>query len=245
MKIIFLEETDSTNNHAEKLIESGAVNEPLCIITNNQISGKGQGKNVWLSEPGKNLTFSIVCFPDFLPATQQFYLNKAVALSALDLLRKMLPQQSISIKWPNDIFIENKKAAGILIKLCVQENLIKYAIIGIGMNVNQQQFPSELSSAVSLINYLNRETNLKEALEKFLTLFDVRYSQLRQGKKAPVDNDYRNALYKLGRTNLFEYDGKQVHAKLKGVNEYGWIQLETADGELIEGDMNRVKMILD
>lgn len=244
MKIIRKESLESTNSFAEQQLAEGKISEPCCIMVTCQSAGKGQGVNSWVSEAGKNLTFSIVCFPEFMLAEKQFYLNKAVALSVAGFVSELVPNKSIKIKWPNDIYIEDHKTAGILIQTAIQKDRMKYAIIGIGINVNQEQFPVHLPNPTSIIQHTKTKTDLDGAIRRFLEIYHLRYEMLMNNKIEEIDRDYIRALYRFGQQNEFEYEGKRIHASICGVNEYGWLRLSTDDGSIICGDMNRIKMIV-
>lgn len=245
MEIIRKEAIASTNSFAEQQLAEGKIKKPCCIMAACQSAGKGQGVNSWVSEAGKNLTFSIVCFPEFMLAEKQFYLNKAVALSVARFVSELVPDKSITIKWPNDIYIEDRKTAGILIKTAIQKDRMKYAIIGIGINVNQEQFPEHLPNATSIIQHTKTKTDLNSAIRRFLEIYLHRYEMLMNNKIEEIDRDYLGALYRFGQRSEFEYEGKRIHASICGVNEYGWLQLSMDDGKVLCGDMNKIKMVIE
>ena len=240
MKIIKIASVASTNQYAEKLLNEKAVNSPTCVVTQHQTAGKGQDQNTWESEADKNLTFSIICFPSFLPASQQFELNKAVALVVSDLLKATLPQENIFIKWPNDIYIDDKKTAGILIQTSVQNQSMKWAIIGIGINVNQDVFPEYLPNPASVIHYKKTETSLGTLLEDFLIVFEKRFHQLKMEEAKQIDEDYLKVFYKLNQHAAFMVKGERIFATIRGVNQYGWLQLQYDNGSVMEYDIKQV-----
>jgi len=108
-----IHETDSTNNYAANQLLTKRLPEGVVFIADSQIVGRGQASSSWESEPNKNLTFSILLYPDFLAISRQFELSKAISLGVADFLNDQT--QRVSIKWPNDIYLENRKVAGILI----------------------------------------------------------------------------------------------------------------------------------
>jgi len=245
MKIIRKKALGSTNSYAEQQISEGKIIEPCCIMATCQSAGKGQGSNKWVSEAGKNLTFSMVCFPDFLPAEKQYFLNKAVALSVFELISELVPDKSVSIKWPNDIYVGDHKIAGILIQAAIQKDRMKYAIIGIGINVNQEKFPEHLPNPTSIIQHTKTKTDLNVALKRFLEIYQIRYEMIMNNRIAETDRDYLQALYRFGQRSVFEYEGKRIYANICGVNEYGWLQLTTDDGNMLCGDMNKIKIVIE
>ncbi|HNW89467.1 MAG TPA: biotin--[acetyl-CoA-carboxylase] ligase [Bacteroidales bacterium] len=245
MKIIHKDTLESTNAYAEEEILKGHINGPCCIVANAQSSGKGRGTNKWESETGKNLTFSVVCFPDFLTAEKQFYLNKTIALSVFELVSELVSGKNVSIKWPNDIYIGDQKVAGMLIQTAVQGKLMKHALIGIGININQKEFSKDLPNPTSVILHTQSETGLDQALKCYLDIFENYYKMLEGGLIKEIDSKYLEALYRFGLRSAFEYEGKKFHACICDVNEYGWLQLVTDDGILICGDMDKVKMMIE
>ncbi len=240
MKIIKIASVASTNQYAEKLLSEKAVNSLTCVVTQHQTAGKGQDQNTWESEADKNLTFSIICFPGFLPASQQFELNKAVALAVSDLLKARLPQENVFIKWANDIYIDDKKTAGILIQTSVQNQSMNWAIIGIGINVNQEMFPDYLPNPTSVIQYKKSETNLDTLLEDFLIGFEKRFHQLKMKQEKQIDEDYLKVFYKLNLRSAFVVNGERIFATIRGVNQYGWLQLQDENGSVMEYDIKQV-----
>jgi BirA family biotin operon repressor/biotin-[acetyl-CoA-carboxylase] ligase len=147
-KIIYLNEVESTNNYANQLILSDAAEEGTVVLAQYQTHGKGQHGNVWESETGKNLLMSIIWYPGFLPASQQFMISKIVSIAITDCVNDII--DDCKIKWPNDIYIGNQKLAGILIENSVKGSHLSSSVVGIGLNVNQQVFISAAPNPVSL-----------------------------------------------------------------------------------------------
>ncbi|MEI6123757.1 MAG: biotin--[acetyl-CoA-carboxylase] ligase [Bacteroidota bacterium] len=243
IKIIKIDAIESTNAFAETLLADRKIDSSTCIITNNQTSGKGMGRNKWHSEPNLNLIFSLVYFPDFLLASNQFALNKTVALAVSDLLKQLLDKENIFIKWPNDIYINDKKGAGILIKTSVQYQTINWAIIGIGININQKSFPEYLPNPGSVIQYKKIEIDLDNTLNIFLAIFEKRYNQLKTGQTSLIDREYLNRLYQLNIASDYIVRGEKIKATIKGVNQFGWLQLLTDKGNTIECEVKQLKFV--
>ena len=176
---INLPQTASTNTYLEELLFSTSfLSEYTVVTTPDQVSGKGQGENIWYSSPKKNIQFSLLLKPSFLLASQQFRLNMMVSIALVNALKELLPSQEISIKWPNDIYIGNKKVAGILIKLFVQREKIDNAIIGIGINVNEMNFPEDIPNPISLIQLSGKEYADQKVQNKLLSVLLSNYEQL-------------------------------------------------------------------
>jgi BirA family biotin operon repressor/biotin-[acetyl-CoA-carboxylase] ligase len=148
-QLIELESVDSTNNYAMARIHEGLALDGMVYIAHHQWAGKGQRGKTWVSEPGQNLMMSLVIKPSPLKLTQQFLFSAAIALSILDLV-KGFKNKNWKIKWPNDIYWSDRKAGGLLIESVVTGQTWDWAVVGIGMNLNQTSFPVEIPNAVSL-----------------------------------------------------------------------------------------------
>ena len=190
--ILRIPETDSSNNYAANLLLTKRLTEGIVLVADSQIDGMGQASNKWESEPGKNLTFSIVLFPEFLEISRQFELSKAISLGVSDYLTELI--DNVSIKWPNDIYIGNCKVAGILIENSVRLRTISTCIVGIGLNINQQLFLSDAPNPCSLFQITGKEYDLKESLSDLCLKIDSRYQQLRTGEFRKIDEDYSDSL---------------------------------------------------
>jgi BirA family transcriptional regulator, biotin operon repressor / biotin---[acetyl-CoA-carboxylase] ligase len=244
METIRVDSIESTNTYAKDLLEKNKIKQACCIITSNQTSGKGMHENKWESEANKNLTFSIVCFPKFLPASMQFQLNKAISLSVMDLLKKFHLQDKVSVKWPNDIFIGTKKIAGILIETSVIGEYLNWVVIGIGINVNQKEFSKDLQFAGSLVQFSDSEFDLDKLLNTYLCLFHGRYVQLSSNKHSEIDKEYLESLYRMSIPSEFIYHYKKITATITGVNEFGWLQLVTSDNNILECNIKDIAYVI-
>src|SRR5665648_1178797 len=133
-KLYFFENLPSTNTYAAKLLKKNKLPEGTVVYTNYQSAGRGQTGNIWESEDGKNLLVSIVLFPSFIIPACQFLISITLSLGICDFLKRYIP--ACAIKWPNDIYVNNDKIAGILIENSVMEGVIESSIAGIGLNIN-------------------------------------------------------------------------------------------------------------
>ena len=159
-------EVTSTNEHLAQLCNEGKAQEFYTLITDYQTAGKGQRGNIWESEKGKNLLFSIALYPTALEANKQFYLSMLASISIVDALRKYT--DGFTIKWPNDIYWNDQKIGGILIENELQGKYITRSIIGIGLNINQETFHSDAPNPVSLKQIIGVELNCYEIFDKIL-----------------------------------------------------------------------------
>jgi BirA family biotin operon repressor/biotin-[acetyl-CoA-carboxylase] ligase len=241
--IIHLPETNSTNSYAIELLLKARPEEVCVIIADQQTKGKGTDTNIWESEKGKNLTFSIILYPT-IAADQQFILNKAISLGIYDFLVTLLPGHKVSIKWPNDIYIENKKACGILIQNSVIGNMLDYMVVGIGLNVNQIHFTGDAPNPVSLKMVTGIEYNLDELLQKLLHSIFERYSYAGPETTKKIDSAYQNALYRLEEWHEYLVNDNKVFAKIIGTTAYGQLVLENESGKKIVCDLKEVKFII-
>lgn len=225
MAFIFLEETTSTNDVArETQYRHGDL-----IAAEYQTAGRGQRGNRWSSSAGKNLMFSIVLEPTFLPATRQFLLSEAVALALADTLAGYGIEARI--KWTNDIYVADKKITGILIEhdLC-GANLAR-TIVGIGLNVNQTEFDPSLPNPTSMRTVAGREFDRREVLDRLYGNLMRRYAVLETGGDERLRSDYHRLLYRLDEPHTFRTpDGEPFTGTIRGVEPDGGLVVETEDG---------------
>jgi BirA family biotin operon repressor/biotin-[acetyl-CoA-carboxylase] ligase len=149
--LVFMPECHSTNDEALQLFKAGKGVEGSIVITSNQTAGRGQRTNTWESEPGKNLTFSILLTPHFLLAKDQFYLTVCISTALADYLKETFGE-TVKIKWPNDLIVQDKKVCGMLIENQLSGQQIQSCVVGIGLNVNQKKFDSEKASSMKLLS---------------------------------------------------------------------------------------------
>jgi len=214
-----LEEVDSTNLYAERLLQQGPVEEGVVILAAYQTEGKGQGANRWESEPGRNLTFTVVLHPLFLPPARQFLINKVIALGVVDFLSNFV--EGVMVKWPNDILIGSKKIGGILIQHMIKGERLETTFAGIGLNINQTSFDHRLSNAASLIQILHQELVIKEALNLICNALEIRYSQLRNNQLAQLESDFCYILLGMQEERTFSVAGQTIPGTILGVDEFG------------------------
>lgn len=228
--IVSLKRVDSTNDYLKKQVaNSKPLPEGTVILAEDQFAGRGQFDNKWVSQPGKNLTFSIIISPTFLPLSQQFSLNIAVSLAINDVLRSFIGSEC-KIKWPNDIIFKEQKLGGMLIENIVRGTNWKHAIVGIGLNVNQASFPGSIKNITSMVLIAEREFPLRDILELLCHAITKRYCQLKNGDFAVQHKEYKAKLYRLNTLSTFEREGERFDAEITGVTETGLLELKTKDG---------------
>jgi BirA family biotin operon repressor/biotin-[acetyl-CoA-carboxylase] ligase len=230
-KITWLETVDSTNDYVLRMM-NGAEKpaEGTLVAARHQFQGRGLGSNIWISEAGKNLTFSFILRPSFLEPERQFMLNKVVALALADFTATVVTEAKIRIKWPNDLYIDHYKTAGILINFLVEGSRIEGCVVGIGLNVNQVSFPLSLPNPASLATLTKKEYDIETCLDQLCRFIEMRYDQLKSGNSVLIDRDYHSLLYQYGVFRPYLYRGSRLQARITGVDEFGRLQLVTSSG---------------
>ena len=183
LKYHHLEQIDSTNAYLQRK-QSECDIRNWVVSTDEQTAGKGMGNNGWESEAGENLTFSLALEMSFLPAERQFLLSEAVALGLIHVLEALLPAEKLSIKWPNDIYYESHKLAGILINSTIKANRMDVSIIGIGLNVNQMRFQDWPTHPISMKQIIGKEYDLQSLLEQIVEHLLLMVEQLKSDPAA-------------------------------------------------------------
>lgn len=192
---IYFSQLDSTINQAWNLLDS-TPEEGTLIYTDYQYSGKGQRGNTWVSSPYKNIALSIIYYPSFLAIEHIFYLNKIVSLAVKSTISSFLPQSIVKIKWPNDILTNNKKIAGILIENQLEGHRIKSSILGIGINVNEEEFPEQLADkATSMFLQMGKSIHQEEVISFLMEKLEQFYMMLEAGKQDEIDSQYLSQLF--------------------------------------------------
>jgi BirA family biotin operon repressor/biotin-[acetyl-CoA-carboxylase] ligase len=225
-QVVFVSECHSTNTLALQLSQNPSTVEGTTIITHHQTAGRGQRGNTWITEPGQNLTFSIILKPSFLDIADQFFLNIVISLALCDFLDTKT--EGYMIKWPNDILVHGKKICGILIENQVQGSRITAAIAGIGLNVNQAQFA--LPSATSLKLVVGDDTPLEPAFHELLKQVEGRYLQLRQNQRASLKQQYLARLYRRDEQHTFIAGDRSFDGTIRDVDDAGRLMVETNAG---------------
>jgi BirA family biotin operon repressor/biotin-[acetyl-CoA-carboxylase] ligase len=231
-KYIFRENLPSTNSYAVKLLKNDKVEEGAIIYTNYQSEGKGHAGNTWESEEGKNLLFSLILYPTFLKPSDQFIISKIISLGICDFLRPFTSK--VSIKWPNDIYVNNDKIAGILIEGAIIRDEIEYIIAGIGLNINQKVFMNGAPNPVSLSMVTGTDYNTEECLKQLVTHIDKRYQAFLQKKRREIDGEYLDNLYRFGKWCEFSDSNGIYEGKIIGLDRNGRLRIEDHRGRTYE-----------
>ncbi len=239
-KIITLQRVPSTNEYLKELLsKSEPLSEGTAIMAVDQFSGKGQIGNTWRSTPGKNITASIFLKPSFLSPNDQFHLNIAVSLAIRDFLQKEAPLQ-VFIKWPNDFIAGNQKVAGLLIENMLRGNRWRASIVGIGVNVNEEEPPA---MATSLFLLRKEELDLPRAFSRLSDCLTLRYEQLKRQQFNLLREEYLSHLYRKGIPTCFLINGEQKEGIIQGISDQGHL-LINFQGRTAKFGFQEVKMII-
>jgi BirA family biotin operon repressor/biotin-[acetyl-CoA-carboxylase] ligase len=226
---LFLPTCHSTNSYAHNWLSEHEVDEGWAVYTFRQTNGRGQGDNTWESEPDKNLTFSVVYKPDYLLPKDQFWLNMATSLGILSFLKSMCI--SAKVKWPNDVYVNGKKMAGMLIENQLRGNSFRHSIIGIGLNVNQKEFKT--ANATSMMLATNQEYNLKECLKVLLQHIDYQINRLKNVELKAISEEYTHNMFQYNTPALYKTGELIFTGTITGVDETGRLTIQTSQGEKI------------
>ena len=208
----------------------------MVVVADYQTAGKGCGTNSWESERGKNLTFSMLIHPTDIPASQQFRITEVVSVALCEVLEQYIGD--VSIKWPNDIYMGDKKICGVLIENRLQGNVIVDSIIGIGLNVNQTVFRSDAPNPVSLRQLLGREIDREALLHDFLeTLEAVSSSET-------TYSAYRNKLFRIGKQAVFSDETGRFEGTIQDVETDGRLLIKDLSGQARRYAFKEVQFVI-
>lgn len=232
MKIVRLEEVDSTNSYIMR--EVSRLDAPVMVSAVRQTAGQGQRGNSWEAEPGKNLTFSIFYRPFQLPPMAQFAMSEAVALAVVDFLGRHGIEAKV--KWPNDIYVGDKKICGILIRHSVMGGAVSYSVIGVGIDVNQTVFLSDAPNPVSMKQITGVDYNLP-LMEKEIALIMERHLEMigTEGNRLALHMEFMGKLWR-GDGAFYPFTdtatGEIFKARIESIASHGPISLRLQDGSL-------------
>ena len=233
---------DSTNAYLQRMQAEADIRDWV-VSADEQTAGKGMGNNGWESESGKNLTFSMALNMGFLPAERQFLLSETVALGIVEMLDKMLPPEKLCIKWPNDIYYENRKLAGILINSTIKANMMDVSIVGIGLNVNQMQFQDWPTHPISLKMITGKTYVLQPLLEQIATHIITKVKLL-NSDPAAIEQAYLKRLFRYQTWADYEVDGKVRRLFITGLDPFGRLLMKDESGNSYCFDIKEIKFIV-
>jgi BirA family biotin operon repressor/biotin-[acetyl-CoA-carboxylase] ligase len=206
------------------------LNDFTVVVAHSQVEGRGQQGNSWESEANKNLTFSLLIHPTFIKIQDQFIISQWVSIAIIKTLAKYIPQ-GLRIKWPNDIYVNDNKLAGILIENSIMGAHLEQSIIGIGININQKEFRSDAPNPVSLIQIINRHTDLKQLTNELFNTFTEEYKQLQKNQTQLINTFYLRNLYRHDGTYYpYKDENGLFEAQIQGIDQYGRLKLLHRNG---------------
>lgn len=228
-KIFIFKTITSTNDLLIKWSEDHAIKSGTIIWALEQTKGRGQHGKTWKNDAEKNLAFSILIKHNSLHISNQFLFNKAVSLALVTTLHEY--SDKFKIKWPNDIYINKKKIAGILIENTIKGMYIKSSVIGIGVNVNQNYFPNSLPHAGSLKSVLKIDLDIKKLMLKIANNIDYFIQKLNSGSN--IEKQYLKHLYRKDVISVFERNNTLFNGIIKDVDKNGMLKIEIEDEKMM------------
>jgi BirA family biotin operon repressor/biotin-[acetyl-CoA-carboxylase] ligase len=208
-----------------------------------QTAGRGQRGHTWHSTEGENITLSVVLEPTFLPIVEQFLLSEIAALALVDTMRDYGIE--CRIKWTNDIYVGDNKLVGILIEHSLIGDKLSRTIVGMGINVNQTAFPSDIPNPTSMALERTATFDRREVVERLMQHLDAWFERLRSGEKEIIEQRYKEQMYHLDEEHTYAYpSGEYFRATLRGVRASGELRLEHEDGIVREYAFKEVEFVL-
>ncbi|HTR30474.1 MAG TPA: biotin--[acetyl-CoA-carboxylase] ligase [Puia sp.] len=217
---IELGSVDSTNNYAMARAIDGSAGHGTCYFAHDQWAGKGQRGRSWTSKPGENIILSAVLEPLAFSSSRVFALSAGVALACFDLLSRYAGEEATRIKWPNDLYWNDRKAGGILIENSFRGDRWTFAIAGIGININQSDFPDSARNPVSLRQITGRSYNPVQLARELVACLDRRYGEL-EAAPSGIIAEYNSRLYRLGQEVRLKKDNAVFDTVVTGVSAQG------------------------
>jgi BirA family biotin operon repressor/biotin-[acetyl-CoA-carboxylase] ligase len=249
MNIIRVQTADSTNRLLKTWVKRyppSALEEGTMVMADVQTAGRGRGNTSWEAEPGKNITCSLLLYPTFLSLKQPFLLSEVVALGVKETLDSVAGRfQPFTVKWPNDIYYEDRKIAGILIENELMDRQITRSIVGIGINVNQEVFTSDAPNPISLRQLIGVPIPLDGLLETMYRQIMQWYQKLKDGQFESITMAYHSALYR--KTGFHSYEDKsgQFNAQIQSVSADGFLHLVTDMGDVRRYAFKEVSFVME
>lgn len=228
-RIIRREEVESTNLYLKQLVRNEHLEEGSMVIADFQSVGRGQMGNSWFSSKGKNLLFSLLIYPEDIPANEQFIISRIASLAVKNTLDRFT--DDIRIKWPNDIYWKEQKIAGILIENDIDGKNITNSVIGVGININEQSFPPDLPNPVSLRQITGSIQDRDYILDIFQQEFFQLYRDLQKGEVKAIEDEYMLDLYRINGYYWYEDKDGRFMAKIEDVLPSGHLVLKAMDTE--------------
>lgn len=233
----------STNRHAADLLSKTRPPEGTVVVARDQTAGRGQIGSHWISEAGSNLTFTVILYPQ-IPVDKQFTVNMVLSLGLVDAMQHCFDLEA-KIKWPNDLYIGDRKIGGLLIQSVLQGGKLRHMIAGIGLNINQTEFPEKIPNPTSVFLETARACDVAESLDQVLHHLDHIYRQLRSEEYEAIRDRYHKMMYRRYRKSTFSNpDGTQFEGRISGVDEHGKLIVLLEVGEALHFGFREVRLVL-
>lgn len=240
---VYLPSCHSTNDIAAEIIQTKRVFDGTIVITSDQTAGRGQRGNSWEALPNQNITVSMILKPDFLNIAQQFRLNTAVSLGIYDFLCKYL-SDGLTIKWPNDVYVGNRKMGGVLIENTLSGSRIAYSVVGIGLNINQLSFANDKAISLRLASQHQDDFEIEKLIEQLCECIEKYYLQLKNGHTEVQKKKYLERVYRIDEWHQYEQNGERFVGKIVDVAETGHLIMEVGE-EIKKFDFKEVSFVIE
>lgn len=249
---INLPTVDSTNSFVRAMLQEEGTGHVMSanslpdftlVVADDQTKGRGQQGNSWETEKGKNLTFSLLCHPDFILASRQWLLSQCMAVAIQQTLSQYV--EGVEVKWPNDIYVGAQKISGTLIECDLQGKHISNCIIGVGININQTVFRSDAPNPTSLQLLTGREHDREEVLSSLLDHFQRYYALLQEGREDVIRQQYMQHLYRREGFHRYRDVRGEFMAEIAEVEPTGHLRLRFEDGNVVRYELKEVQFIKD
>lgn len=241
MQQIYLPTTTSTNAWLQQALLEQPLLEGTLVYTSYQTNGRGQLSNTWESQKDKNLLFSMLFTPAWLLVKDQFVLSQAVALGVVRFLNSY--GSGFKVKWPNDIYWNDKKIAGILIENNLQGAVIGSSVVGIGLNINQLEFLSDAPNPISLAQITGKTYNLQTCLTALQQAIWQAYNQSKHNPQQ-IRADYLQALYRYQTWAMYQDADGLFEGKITEVENRGYLHVQTRDGNVKRYAFKEIHFVL-
>jgi len=243
LKIIKLDAIDSTNTFLKDLVKTSNVENYTIVVTKNQTKGRGQHHSNWISEPNKNLTFSVLINDLKIEFQNQKYLNFAISIAIYTVLKsKEIP--NLSIKWANDIMSANQKLCGILIENSLKNDIIHQTIIGIGLNVNQTKFENSLNKATSMKIVSGKNYDLESLLIDIIKELKNQIELIKNNEFKTLENNYLKNLYKKDKVAVFRNkENETFNGIIRGISKEGLLKVELENESIKEYGIKEITFL--
>ena len=233
--ILHLPIVDSTNNYAMALIEKKQAADELTVVTDEQSGGKGRHGNQWLSTKCENVMLSLILNMNWLPLKRQFELSAAISLAVCEFLQRKTSEK-VFIKWPNDIFINDSKAGGILIENIIKGKIWQWSVIGMGLNINQEHFDESSFTATSLKKETGKDFEVIKLAEELYESVLKRIEGLKSGNFNKMLEEYNQHLYARDKWVKLRKGNQVFETKIISVS---------LSGELVTKDAKERRFLFD